>query len=140
MFLKDSNVGIMGYGANLLTAATGAWAVQKFTKSTVAGESFLLGGIVMLAGRLIEDWFGRKVVEFASVGIPIPGMGADYAYDFRMMSGDFINQTFPLPYSSLPSGRHVPALPSPEAAAAAANGGGKALGLGSDSRTWQAWG
>jgi hypothetical protein len=131
--LGDKNTGLMGYGANLLTAAVGAGAVGKFMGPDAA-ESFLLGGFVMIAGRVVEDYFGRKVVEFASVGLPLPQLGAgDPAYDLRMM-GDFINQQFPVPYSSLPSGRYLPPAPTPEAAAIASTSKA-AMGLGLD-RTW----
>lgn len=126
------NTGVLGYAANLLTAAGGAALVGKLSKSTEAAESFLLGGFVMTAGRVVEDWFGQKVVEFAQVGLPLPQLGAgDPAFDFRM-AGDFINQGFPLPYSSLASGRL--ALPSPEMAAVA-NGGGNGARLSADP-TW----
>lgn len=131
--LGDKNTGLMGYGANLLTAAVGAAGVGKFAGSDAA-ESFLLGGFVMIAGRVVEDYFGKKVVEFASVGLPLPQLGAgDPAYDLRMM-GDFINQSFPVPYSSLPSGRFALPAPTPEAAAVA-SGARAAMGLGQD-RTW----
>lgn len=128
--LRDSNTGIIGYAANLLTAAVGGKILTMVTKSKDAGDMFLVGGIVMVAGRAVEEYFGRKVVEFAQIGIPLPGLSADPSYDMRLM-GDYINQNFPLPYSSLVSGRA--ALPSPEAAAAGAVVA--ANGLGQD-RTW----
>lgn len=129
--LKESNRGVVGYGANLLVAAVGGSLVARFTKSKDAGDMFLVGGVVMIVGRAIEEFAGQKVVEFASAGIPLPGLSADMTYDMRLM-GDFINQQFPLPYSSLVSGRT--ALPSPEAAAAG-NNAVAANNLGRD-RTW----
>jgi len=100
----------------------------------VAGESWLLGGFVMFAGRLVEDYFGKKLVEFGNVGLPLPQLGAgDPSYDLRMM-GDFINLSYSVPYSSLASGRAPLLLPSPEVAAAA-SGAKAAMGLGQD-RTW----
>ncbi len=128
--LRESNTGIVGYASNLLVAAVGGNLVGRITKSRDAGDMFMVGGFVMTVGRAIEEYFGRKVVEFAQVGIPLPGLSADPSYDLRLM-GDFIQQSFPLPYSSLVSGRQV-ALPSPEVAAAANNA---ANGLGQD-RTW----
>lgn len=124
--LRESNTGVIGYAANLLTAAVGGSLVARLTKSKDAGDMFLVGGIVMIAGRAVEEYFGRKVVEFAQVGIPLPGLSADYSYDMRLM-GDFINQSFPLPYSSLVSGRPA-VLPTPEAAAAANAGANANLG------------
>ena len=124
--LRESNTGLVGYAANLLTAAVGGSLVARFSKSKDAGDMFLVGGIVMVVGRAVEEYFGRKVVEFAQVGIPLPGLAADYSYDLRLM-GDFINQSFPLPYSSLASGRPQ-VLPSPEAAAAANAGANASLG------------
>ena len=57
LLLKDSNTGIFGYGANALTAVALSWAAERFVSSN-AGKGVLIGGAVMLGGRLISDFFG----------------------------------------------------------------------------------
>lgn len=66
IFLKDGNTGIMGYGANALTAGILAWAADRFI-SRNAGQGVLLGGMVMLGGRVISDLFGKTLVSFGDV-------------------------------------------------------------------------
>jgi hypothetical protein len=132
--LGDRNTGIMGYVANAVTAFGGGALISRLMRNPSAGEMWTIGGTVMLVGRLVEDWFGQRVVEFTSVGLPLPQLGqGDPAYDLRLM-GDYINQSFPVPYSSLASGRM--ALPSAEVAAVT-NGNKAAMGLGADP-TWSA--
>lgn len=66
IFLKEGNTGIMGYGANALTAGILAWAADRFI-SRNAGQGVLLGGMVMLGGRVISDLFGKTLVSFGDV-------------------------------------------------------------------------
>lgn len=115
---KSANSGWMGYLANGVTAWVLSWAGGRWI-STEAGDSMLLGGIVMTLARIVEDFGKIQTVSFA----PIPGvpqLAGDPKYDFRGMRGEFRDVNFPVPTSSLPGGRPAPALvcPSPEAAAA----------------------
>ncbi len=66
LLLKDSNTGIFGYGANALTAVALSWAAERFV-SPNAGKGVLIGGAVMLGGRLISDFFGKSLVSFGDV-------------------------------------------------------------------------
>lgn len=112
--LGDKNSGIMGYAANAATAFVSSIAAGKFFGPS-AGENVLLGGIVMTAGRLIEDFLGQQLVTFANVQIPgLPSLSGDSRY---RLAGDFQNFNFPVPYSSLgPASR--PALCAPAGVAA----------------------
>lgn len=66
IFLKDGNTGIMGYGANALTAGVLAFAADRFIGGS-AGKGVLIGGLVMLGGRVISDLFGKTLVSFGDV-------------------------------------------------------------------------
>jgi len=66
ILLKDGNTGIMGYGANALTAGVLAWGADRFIGGS-AGKGVLLGGMVMLGGRIIADLFGKTLVSFGDV-------------------------------------------------------------------------
>ena len=92
LLLKDKNTGLYGYGANALTALGVSMALGKFIGSQ-AGLGSLLGGITMLAGRLIADYFGKTVVEFSSL------LGSDVSFDLGLYTPSY----FPLPTVS--SGR-----------------------------------
>lgn len=92
LLLKDKNTGLYGYGANALTALGVSMALGKFIGSQ-AGLGSLLGGITMLAGRLIADYFGKTVVEFSSL------LGSDVSFDLGLYTQSY----FPLPTVS--SGR-----------------------------------
>lgn len=92
LLLKDKNTGLYGYGANALTALGVSMALGKVIGSQ-AGLGSLLGGITMLAGRLIADYFGKTVVEFSSL------LGGDAAFDLGLYTQSY----FPLPTVS--SGR-----------------------------------
>lgn len=106
MLLKEQNVGVMGYLANAVTALGLSALVGRFV-NPAAGESVFIGGAVMTAGRMIQDFLGYQAVTFGT---------------FPFLSGEFVPQSFPVPYSSLPE--VVPAgLPAPVAAAPAALSG-----------------
>ncbi len=115
MLLGDRNVGFFGYVANGITAFATAGLVGKLTKSALAAESWALGGIVMLTSRVIDDVFKKRLVTFAPA-TEIVQLSGDPAY---RLSGEYIDQSFPVPYSSLPNAYVQPALPPPEVVAAA---------------------
>lgn len=108
MLLKEKNEGPMGYAANAATALAVSWLAERFIGAN-AGKGALIGGAVALGGRLVEDFFGKKFVEFGQFGI-----GADPGYDL----GAIDSASFPLP-----AGGQVYALPAP--AAVPGNGNSK---------------
>lgn len=116
--LGTANTGIMGYAANLATAFASSWAAGRFA-SAGAGDAVLLGGIVMTAGRVIEDFLGQNLVTFAQLNLPGSGqplLSSDRRYSLR---GDFENLNFPVPVSSLgPASRPALSCPSPAPAVA----------------------
>lgn len=101
IFLKESNTGIMGYGANALTAGILAWAADRFI-SRNAGQGVLLGGMVMLGGRVISDLFGKTLVSFGDVFGTTPtagtsGLGAhgDPSFDLGLyVPNEFVVPTW----------------------------------------------
>lgn len=56
-FLGAKNTGILGYGANAVTAIAGGMLVGKFMRPQ-AGQEFTAGGLIALGLRLFEDWMG----------------------------------------------------------------------------------
>src|SRR5882672_210834 len=87
LLLKDSNTGIFGYGANALTAVALSWAAERFVGRNAA-VGVLVGGAVMLGGRLIADFFGKSLVSFGDVfgTTGTAGMGAhgDPSFDLGL--------------------------------------------------------
>ncbi len=94
--LGDKNTGLMGYGSNAATALVFGGLLTKLMGAE-AGSAFVLGGTVMLAGRLVEDFLKKQLVQFMNVQLPLPTLGQDRLYN---MSGDFARQEFPVPYAS----------------------------------------
>jgi hypothetical protein len=86
MLLKEQNTGAMGYLANAVTALGLGTLVGRFV-NPAAGESVFIGGAVMTVGRMIQDFLGYQAVTFGS---------------FPFLSGEYVPQAFPVPYSSLP--------------------------------------
>lgn len=80
MFLSQYNTGLMGYGLNLLTAAGSAWVAERFLGSN-ASRGILIGGLVMLGGRIISDYFGKDVVTF---GGGLLGAYGDPSFDLGL--------------------------------------------------------
>lgn len=105
MLLPSQNSGFMGYGLNLVTTIGAAMLAGKFFGPTAA-KGVTIGGLVATGGRIVEEQFGKRLVEFAPLGL-----GNDPGYNL----GEIGPASFPLPYSG-----RVPALP----AAASRMGGG----------------
>lgn len=80
MFLSQYNTGLMGYGMNLLTAAGLAWVGERFMGQN-ASRGILIGGLVMLGGRVISDYFGKDVVTF---GGGLLGAYGDPSFDLGL--------------------------------------------------------
>lgn len=98
LLLKDGNTGIFGYGANALTAVALSWAAERFVSSN-AGKGVLIGGAVMLGGRLISDFFGKSLVSFGDVfgTTGTAGMGAhgDPSFDLGLYTpNEFVVPTW----------------------------------------------
>jgi hypothetical protein len=98
LLLKDSNTGIMGYGANALTAGVLAFAADRFLGGS-AGKGVLLGGAVMLGGRIIADLFGKTLVSFGDVfgSTGTSGLGAhgDPSFDLGLYTpNEFVVPTW----------------------------------------------
>jgi hypothetical protein len=80
MFMSQYNTGLMGYGMNLLTAAGLAWVGDRFLGAN-ASRGILIGGLVMLGGRIISDYFGKDVVTF---GGGLLGAYGDPSFDLGL--------------------------------------------------------
>lgn len=121
LLLKDSNTGIMGYGANALTAGVLAFAADRFIGGS-AGKGVLLGGAVMLGGRIIADLFGKTLVSFGDVfgTTGTSGLGAhgDPSFDLGLYTpNEFVvptvstGENMSVSYPFWPGGGGAPALP-----------------------------
>lgn len=117
LVLPNQNSGVMGYGLNILAAVGGSAAITKFTKNARYGGMFLLGGIVMTFGRVVDDIFGTQLVSFAAINPgSSPVLSGDSTYDmrvYRRLSGSYQPSNFPLPTNPL-----LTAGPAPAAASA----------------------
>jgi len=107
MVLKEGNTGITGYIANGATAVSVSLLVSRFAGKP-AGEMALIGGVTMLAGRVVADVIGAKLVEFGELG---PGLFGDRQFD---LSGEYVQQSFVMPQ------HYARALPAAVSAAAMA--------------------
>lgn len=142
LLLKDSNTGIFGYGANALTAVALSWAAERFV-SPNAGKGVLIGGAVMLGGRLIADLFGKTLVSFGDVfgSTGTSGLGAhgDPSFDLGLYTpGEFVVPTWSdgtmqrqdYPFMEPSIARTASSVPLAISAPAASVGPGKAAGVG----------
>jgi len=59
------NQGLVGYGLNAVTVAALSWLGGKWRKA--AGLGIGIGGVVMLGGRIIQDYFGKQLVTFGLI-------------------------------------------------------------------------
>lgn len=66
MLMPDQNSGFMGYAANAVTAGVLGYVGDRFIGGS-AGKGILIGGLVMLGGRIISDLFGKSLVSFGDV-------------------------------------------------------------------------
>jgi hypothetical protein len=133
--MPTSNVGFMGYGLNAVVAVGGSMLLQKFA-SAKAATGWLVGGTVMLAGRLVSDFFGKTLVTFAN---PLSGLGyGDPAFHLGLYQPwSFpVPQQTPVPFSYVGQPAGLPAAPGAPVAvpvsvlpSAAASGGAPTGGL-----------
>lgn len=66
MFLKDKNTGIMGYGANFVSALGVSWLADKFAGARAA-QGAMVGGVLMILGRAIQDFMGKNLLSFGTL-------------------------------------------------------------------------
>lgn len=88
MLLPSQNSGFTGYALNLGATVLAAMAAGKFF-GPEAAKGVTIGGIALTAGRVVEEQFGRKLVEFSSIGT----LSGDPGYAL----GDYGPASFPLP-------------------------------------------
>lgn len=102
MLLPAQNDGVMGYALNIGTTIAASMLAGRFIGPSAA-KGVMIGGLVATGGRIVEDQFGKKLVEFTSFGL-----GSDPGYQL----GEYAPASFPLPNQG-----GMPALAAP------ANGG-----------------
>lgn len=90
-FVTQYNTGILGYGLNLFTtfllAKLGKWA-----SGPKAEEGVWIGGILMTAGRVVTDRFGKTIVSFGATRL-----GNDPAFNFHRLGKYVADNLPPLP-------------------------------------------
>lgn len=110
MILKDRNEGPMGYLANGI-----ALIVSSYAAGTIGGrparDAAVLGGAVMIAGRVVEDFLGRRLVEFG--GTDLLGNYGDSRYDLGL-GGEYFSSYFAVP--TISNQQLVTASPVPSVA------------------------
>ena len=116
MILKERNEGPMGYLANGV-----ALLLSSYALGTVGGrparDAAVLGGAVMIAGRVVEDFLGRRIVEFG--GTDLLGNYGDSRYDLGL-GGEYFSSYFAVPTISdnrLATASPVPSVTAVQAAA-----------------------
>jgi hypothetical protein len=104
-FLAKFNSGIKGYGLNLATMFGLAQAVAwGFNES--AAEGVYIGGILMTLGRMVQDYYGKTIVQFGPVK-----MGYDPSFNLRRLGKYVAGGTPPLPVGTTYPPTQVPPLP-----------------------------
>lgn len=66
MFLKSGNNGVMGYAANAASAFGLSWLADKFAGARAA-QGALVGGVLMIVGRAINDFMGKNLLSFGTL-------------------------------------------------------------------------
>ena len=104
--LPQYNVGWVGYGLNLLTTAFSAGLIGRF-RGAAASKPWLLGGFAFTMSRIIEDYMGIKLLQFAQWSPTAPfTLSGDTSFGMRGAYGPY---NFPLPSTSYPP-RALPAV------------------------------
>lgn len=99
--LRLPDAGVTGWIGNGVSAFLLSMIARRWF-GVAAGKMVFIGGMVQTVGRVASETIGAQLVQFGG----IPGL-----------SGQFVPQSFPVPYSSLPDVQR--ALPPAEVAAAA---------------------
>ena len=117
------NTGVLGYGLNLLTAAVSSALIGKW-RGPAAARTWLLGGFAFTLSRIIDDYAGLNILQFAQYNPPASfQLAGDANYG---MAGMYKTLEFQLPSQSL-----LPAGVPP--AAVLVNGDTAKAGMGWDS-------
>jgi hypothetical protein len=130
-FLGTKNTGILGYGANAITAIAGGMLVGKFLRPA-AGQEFTAGGLIALGLRVFEDWMGGGSQMNGDLGFyiensfPLPTSGSG---PYLLNAG--YNGS---PMASVQAQPQVAALNAAQVAAASAPGGS-----GDEPTRWSKW-
>ena len=125
--LSKYNSGVIGYVLNLATALGGAWGLGM-ALGNEAAFGFAVGGVVMTAGRIVQDVFGKTVVQFslpigqgtsaaaavpASSAVPTGTSGLGRFGDPGFNLGKYVKSyAFPLPWAPAKSNGGTKALTS----------------------------
>lgn len=99
MLLKEKNVGMMGYAANAASAFGLSFLADKFAGSRAA-QGAMVGGVLMIMGRAIQDFMGKNLLSFGSLGIYTP----TWFYPPGNSTGLLQTQGNPLPPAAVASG------------------------------------
>lgn len=81
---SGTNTGVVGWGANLLTAIVGGGLVGKFA-GPGAGAKFTAGGVIGAALRIFSDTFSAQAAQY--------GLSGDSGFEL----GFYIPNSFPSP-------------------------------------------
>lgn len=124
-FLSNYNTGAIGYVMNAAVAIGGGYGLGAVGLGPDAGFGFALGGVVMLAGRIVSEVFGKTVVQFSypfgagapasapAVAAPTGTSGLGKFGDPAFNLGSYIKPyPFPLPSYNKPAATSGPATSS----------------------------
>lgn len=71
MFLKEKNTGPMGYAGNAASVFAISWLADKFAGPR-ASQGAMVGGTMMIVARLIQDFMGKNLLSFGTLGAYTP--------------------------------------------------------------------
>ena len=118
------NAGFLGYGLNLLTAAVSSALIGKW-RGPAAARTWLLGGFAFTLSRILDDYAGLNILQFAQYNPPTSfQLAGDVNYG---LAGVYRSLEFPLPSNSQVG------LPEGVPASIPANGDTAKAGMGWDS-------
>jgi hypothetical protein len=99
MFLKEKNTGAMGYAGNAASAFAVSFLADKFAGPRAA-QGAMVGGVLMIMGRAIQDFMGKNLLSFGALGAYTP----TWFYPPGTSQGLLQTQANPLPPSAVASG------------------------------------
>lgn len=92
--LGGNNTGLMGYAGNAIATVALGWGAKKVTKSEAFGNSVMVGGLVALVLRAIND--NTTIGSFVNLSLAGAGKGGDTGI------GIIQDSSFPLPQVNTP--------------------------------------
>lgn len=99
MFLKEKNTGAMGYAGNAASAFALSWLADRFAGPRAA-QGAMVGGVLMIMGRAIQDFMGKNLLSFGQLGM----YTNTWFYPPGTSTGLLQNQVPPLPPAAAASG------------------------------------